>query len=118
MKQTEIKLEISLDENHIPEKIQWFASDAPNNQKQEVKAMLLSLWDANLKNTLKIDLWTKDMTMHDMKVFFHQTLLTMTDTLLKSTGEEKIVKDMRDFCDYFAEKMGISYISQKNIPEN
>lgn len=109
MKTTEINLEIQLDENHVPEKIQWQATDAPIKEKQEVKAMFLSLWDANKKNTLKIDLWTKDMTMDDMKVFFHQTLLTMTDTLLKSTGEDKIVGDMRDFCDYFAEKMGISY---------
>lgn len=109
MKTTEIKLHIDLDENHVPEKIYWSASDAPQNEKQEVKAMLLSLWDPNEKNTLKIDLWTKEMTIDEMKIFFHQTLLTMTDTLIKSTGEDKMAGDMRDFCEYFAEKMGISY---------
>jgi gliding motility-associated protein GldC len=109
MKKTEIALKIELDENHVPENIQWQASDAPAKENQQTKAFFLSLWDAKEKNTLKIDLWTKDMTIEDMKVFFHQTLLTMTDTLMKSTGEDKMVGDMRDFCDYFAEKMGISY---------
>jgi gliding motility-associated protein GldC len=109
MKKTEINLEIELDENHVPEKILWQASDSAVKEKQEVKAMFVSLWDAHERNTLKIDLWTKEMTIDDMKVFFHQTLLTMTDTLMKSTGEDKMVGDMRDFCEYFAEKMGISY---------
>lgn len=109
MKQTEIKLQIDLDENHVPEKIYWSADDAQQSEKQEAKAILLSLWDPKEKNTLKIDLWTKEMTIDEMKIFFHQTLLTMTDTLIKSTGEDKMAGDMRDFCEYFAEKMGISY---------
>ena len=73
----------------------------------DCRAMLLSLWDARSKDTLKLDLWTKDMTVDEMKIFFHQTLITMADTLDRSINDERISGDMRDFCDYFAEKMEI-----------
>ena len=54
-----------------------------------------------------IDLWTKDMLIDDMKQFFHQTLISMANTFERATNEDKIVGDMKDFCDYFAEKMGL-----------
>lgn len=75
--------------------------------RAECRAMLLSLWDAKQKDTLRLDLWTKTMTVDEMKIFFHQTLLTMADTLKNSTNEEAMAGDMKDFCEYFAEKMKI-----------
>jgi gliding motility-associated protein GldC len=69
--------------------------------------MLLSLWDSKHKDTLKLDLWTKNMTVDEMKIFFHQTLVTMADTLEQSINDDRISGDMRDFCAYFAEKMEI-----------
>jgi gliding motility-associated protein GldC len=56
---------------------------------------------------MKIDLWTTEMTVEEMKVFFHQTLLTMADTFEKATGETNIVEDLRDYCYHFADKMNI-----------
>jgi gliding motility-associated protein GldC len=32
--------------------------------------MMLALWDQSYKNTLRIDLWTKDMPVDEMKRFF------------------------------------------------
>ena len=32
----------------------------------------------------------------------------MADTLERSVDDERIAGDMRDFCDYFAEKMNIA----------
>jgi gliding motility-associated protein GldC len=69
--------------------------------------MMLSVWDSTENTTLKIDLWTKDMLVDDMKQFFHQTLISMANTLERATNEDKMAGDMRDFCDYFAEKMGL-----------
>jgi gliding motility-associated protein GldC len=66
---------------------------------------LLSIWDAKAKETLRIDLWTKDMPVDEMKIFFHQTLVAMTDTFQRATGDEKMAGAMTDFCDYFAEKL-------------
>lgn len=105
-KQSDIKIEVSLDENNLPIDIQWSASDT-GHTKTQANAMLLSFWDPNDKNTMKLDLWTKDMSIEEMKQFFHQTLLIMADTFQKATGEVKITEDLKDYCYHFAEKMEI-----------
>ncbi len=101
---SDITLHIGLDENKVPEQIHWTAEDG-GVQKEPAKAFLLSVWDHKNKETLKIDLWTKDMPLDEMKIFFHQTLVSMTETFLRATGDEKMTDTMKDFCDYFAEKL-------------
>lgn len=103
----DVNITVELDENNIPLNIEWGASDFKGENATKCRAMLLSMWDHNKKDTLKLDLWTKDMTVDEMKIFFHQTLLTMADTLERSIDDERISGDMRDFCHYFAEKMEI-----------
>lgn len=101
---SEIKFLIELDENRVPEKLNWTAQDGGVNQ-EEAKAIMLSIWDSNVKETLRIDLWTKDMPVDEMKLFFHQTLVAMADTFQRATADEKMADTMKDFCDYFAEKL-------------
>jgi gliding motility-associated protein GldC len=102
--QSKIELNIELDENRVPEKLNWSAEDG-GVDNQETKALMLSVWDSKAKETLRIDLWTKDMPVNEMKQFFHQTLVTMSDTYLRATQDEKMTATMKDFCDYFAEKL-------------
>lgn len=106
MKTSEIKFTVRLDENNLPVSIDWEATDA--NEKSECKSVMISLWDAKEHNTLRIDLWTKDMLVDEMKRFYHQSLLSMADTFQRATGEDKMVADMKDFCRHFAEKMELS----------
>jgi len=40
-----------------------------------------------------------------MKLFFHQTLVAMADTYHRATADEKMADTMKDFCEYFAEKL-------------
>lgn len=101
---SEIKFTVELDENKIPEKLSWNAQDG-GIDNEDTKAFLISVWDAKAKETLKMDLWTKDMPLEEMKHFFHQTLLSMSDTFYRATNDEKMTATMRDFCDYFAEKL-------------
>ena len=101
---SEIKLVVGLDENRVPEELNWSAQDG-GIENQDAKAMMLSVWDSKNKESLKIDLWTKDMPVDEMKIFFHQTLVTMSDTFMKATQDEKMTATMKDFCDYFAEKL-------------
>jgi gliding motility-associated protein GldC len=108
MKKAEIKLIIDLDDNNVPEHITWESTDSTNKEALPVKSMMLALWDHNYKNALRIDLWTKDMPADEMKVFFHQTLMTMGDSFLRATGEKNIVEDLRDYCAHFADKMEIT----------
>lgn len=105
MKTEQIKIDISLDENNVPEKLQWSASE--NNKSAEAKAMILSVWDKQEQNAMRIDLWTKDMQVDEMKQFVHQTILTLADSFEKATNEKKMADTMRDFCEYYAEKMNI-----------
>ena len=108
MKKHNSKIEISveLDENKIPEKILWSATDGKilNN---ETKAAFLSVLDPNKKESLRIDLWTKDMPLDEMKIFFHQILSSMATTFNRATQDEKMTQTMLDFCDYFAEKLDL-----------
>ncbi len=99
-----IKLNVGLDENKIPETIHWTADDG-GVSNEETKAVMLSVWDSKKKESLRIDLWTKDMPVDEMKIFFHQTLSAMADTFQRATNDDKMSDTMRDFCDYFAEKL-------------
>lgn len=102
-KTSDIRLTVHTDENNVPDRIDWEAEDT--GSKSSTKAVLLSLWDAQEKNTLRIDLWTKEMTVEEMKAFFHQNILTMADTFERATNEGKMAAQMRDFGAYFAEHM-------------
>ena len=99
-----IELNVELDENRVPEKLFWSAEDGGVNN-EEAKAIMLSVWDSNAQETLKIDLWTKDMPVDEMKQFFHQTLVSMANSFERATDDQKMSATMRDFCDYFAEKL-------------
>lgn len=99
-----IEIDVTLDENKIPEKLRWTAPDG-GVQNEETKAMMLSVWDSKNKESLRIDLWTKDMPLEEMKIFFHQTLSAMADTFERATNDEKMSATMRDFTEYFAEKL-------------
>lgn len=101
---SEIKFIVELDKNRVPEKLMWTAEDGGINA-EEAKAVMLSIWDSKAQETLRIDLWTKDMPVDEMKKFFHQTLVAMADTFERATSDEKMTGTMRDFCDYFAEKL-------------
>ncbi|MGB3344847.1 MAG: gliding motility protein GldC [Aequorivita sp.] len=99
-----IELKVELDENRIPETIHWSAEDGGINN-ENTKAVMLSVWDHKSKESLRIDLWTKEMPVDEMKIFFHQTLSAMADTFERATSDDKMSATMRDFCDYFAEKL-------------
>ncbi|NGY36172.1 gliding motility protein GldC [Flavobacterium sp. XN-5] len=101
---SEIKFLVELDENRVPEKLLWSAQDG-GVELEEAKAIMLSIWDSKAKESMRIDLWTKDMPVDEMKIFFHQTLVAMSDTFHRATGDEKMADTMKDFCEYFAEKL-------------
>jgi len=105
-KTSTISINVGTNENNVPVRMLWSAEDG-NIDKAETAAVLLSLWDPKVKNTMKIDLWTKDLSIEEMKQFFHQTLLTMADTFEKATGEKNISEDLRDYCYHFADKMDV-----------
>lgn len=101
---SDVKFTIHLDENQVPEKLHWTAEEG-GIKEEATKAFFISVWDSKKKETLKMDLWTKDMPLDEMKHFFYQTLLSMADTFHRATNDDKMTASMRDFADYFAEKL-------------
>lgn len=96
----EIKINVSLDANKVPEKISWEASEGAG--KQDCGAALMAIWDRKENSALRIDLWDKDFTMDEMKMLVHQTVLTLADSYERATSDKKLAGDMRDFGHYFA----------------
>ena len=96
-----INFEIHLDENNIPEEIQWSATDS-ENKINKAKAVIISIWDGKAKASLKIDLWTKEMMAEEMKFFTVQILDALADSYQKSVGDEQVSVKIRNF----AKKIG------------
>lgn len=105
MKQSEIKFTVTLDDKNMPQKIDWNATDG--DVSSNTNAIMLSVWDNEAKNTLRIDLWTREMMVDEMKQFYHQTLLSMADSLERSTGEKAAAKAMRNFAQEFGERLNL-----------
>ena len=113
-KESKITINISLDDQNVPSKLQWQAEDHPNQKgMQECKAMLLSLFDKDTKDTMKIDLWTKEMQVNEMDRFFYQTLRSLADTYFRATQNRELAVDLQRFTQYFGEKTEIVPKSEK-----
>ena len=106
MRKTQIKIDVELDENHIPEKMSWSAEDG-GISNSETKATLISVWDDKEKEALRIDLWTKEMPMDDMKRFFHQTFISMASSYQRATSEDEVANYIVEFAENFAHQAGI-----------
>lgn len=98
MKKSEIVFTVELDNKNIPEKIFWDATDNPNEGLEETKAISVALWDHFHQNTLKIDLWTKEMPVGEMKRFYIETISGMAEALRTATGDEKMAGAIEDLC--------------------
>ncbi len=99
MQKSEIKFEVTLDQEKIPEKIHWHATDNLNIGIEETQAISVSVWDDEQKNALRIDLWTKDMPIHAMKKFCIDTIGGLAQSILTATGDEYMAKAMNTLCD-------------------
>ncbi|SRR5690606_37832988 len=107
-KKTEIKIKVGLDQDNVPVKMEWLAQDDPSGEtSKECKALLLSLFDKDSLDTLKIDLWTTEMQIVEMDRFFFQTLKAMADTYYRATQNKELASDMQRFVQYFGEKTEI-----------
>ena len=103
----EIKFTLDLDENFIPTSIDWTASEGAGLETENVKAIMISVWDPKENVAKRVDLWTKDMYVEEMKAMYFQTLMTMADGFERATNEVDMAKEMRKFGEDFGKKMGI-----------
>ncbi len=105
MKTSEINFKVTVDENNLPHSIQWNAPDT--GEASECKSLMIALWDAKENNTLRIDLWTKDMMVDEMKKFFHQNVMTLTDTYIRATGDDVTGKRVKQLFGEIGREIGV-----------
>lgn len=99
MRKTQITFNIDLDNNNVPEKILWDATDKPDPGLAETKSISVALWDDKLKNTLRIDLWTKDMPVNEMKRYYIDCIGGLAQSVLSATGDEVMSQEMNALCE-------------------
>lgn len=113
MRKSEIKFTIDLDDQNVPEKIFWEATDNPTGKLEETKSIAISLWDPYQQNTLRIDLWSKDMAVEHMKQFCIESISGMAETIKNATGDEFIANEMKELC-----KRLVKHVEEEEAKKN
>jgi gliding motility-associated protein GldC len=103
MKKSNINFTIQLDNNNVPDKIFWDATDKPDPELSETKSISIALWDHTQKNTLRIDLWAKDMPVEEMKKFYIDCIGGLAQSMLTSTGDEVMANETNALCQRLVE---------------
>ena len=99
MKKSEINFTIQLDDQNIPDRIHWNATDQPDDGPSDSRAISLSIWDHEQRNTLRIDLWTKEMPVDEMKRFCIDALGGLAQSVLNATGDTFMSDEINGLCD-------------------
>ncbi len=105
MKNSEIRFRVELDDSNIPDKIFWEATDGPTIGLQEARAITVSVWDHIQQETLRIDLWGKEMTVEEMKRFYIDTIGGMAQSIRTSTNDEFMSKEIDNLCNRLVEHL-------------
>lgn len=113
-KKSNINIQIELDEDKMPERIEWNAPDGGVDGNQEAKGMLLGLWDGNEKSALRIDLWTNKMMVDEMNDFYYQTIHGMADTYLRATKNQELANELKTFAKDFLKKASDALEKEQN----
>jgi len=99
MKKSTINFTVELDQKNVPDKIYWEATDKPDPEISETKAICIALWDHLQRNTLRIDLWAKDMPVEDMKRFYIDCIGGLAQSMLTATGDEVMANETHALCE-------------------
>lgn len=115
MAKSTILIEVELDNERVPQDIQWQATESSASVPQPAKALMLSLWDSRDKTALRIDLWTQQMMVDEMGDFYYQTLMTMADTLDRATRQAELVDEMKQFAKNFYARFREAQVQQNKL---
>lgn len=106
VKESNICITVGLNSEQKPIEMRW-AADDNGGVAQPCKGMLLSLFDADTRETLKIDLWTAEFQVGEMDRMMYFTLRGLADSYFRATNNQKLANNFRGFAEYFGEETGI-----------
>ncbi len=101
-----IVINVTTDENQVPVAMEWTAEDG-GVMNQPASAMALSMWNAKEFAAMRMDLWTKEMSVEEMRSFVVQTIMTLADTYERSTSDKDHANALRGFTEEFAKRIGV-----------
>ena len=101
-----IKITVSTDDNHVPTEIVWSA-DGEDSVERTAKAMSLAMWDETDGRLMNMDLWTKNMSVEEMRHFVCQTMMTLADTFERSTSDKPHAEAVSGFTRELAKRIGV-----------
>ena len=103
--QAEIRLQVDLNEQHIPVGMRWLSTDSPDADWQNCHSFMLTLFDIQQQRCAGIDLWTQDTGVDDMNCCCYQALLRLSDTLQQSTGNVGAAELLRQCASEFLQQI-------------
>jgi len=106
MATSRITIDVTTDENHVPVAMEWTAEDG-GIQNQNASAMALSMWNPKEFAAMRMDLWTKDMSVEEMRSFVVQTMMTLADTYERATSDKDHAQAIRGFTEELAKRIGV-----------
>jgi gliding motility-associated protein GldC len=115
MHQSTITIDVHLDEDKVPQQINWRASDSTADSAQQAKAMMVAFWDGADKSALRVDLWTKEMMVDEMADFYYQVFIGMADSYDRATHDHELVKDIKTFALSFQQKFKEGQLKENKI---
>ncbi|MBW3546473.1 MAG: gliding motility protein GldC [Bacteroidetes bacterium] len=101
MKKSRIHFEIELDDQNVPDRIYWDATDKEDDGINQTRSISISVWDHFQHNTLRIDLWTKEMSVDDQKRFYIDCIGGLSQSILTATGDEYMAGEIDALCTKF-----------------
>jgi gliding motility-associated protein GldC len=104
VRRSEIKIAVELNDQKQPVGLQWKAEDAGLEGEKPAKAMMLAIWDKAEQSTMRIDLWTHEMTVEEMEFFMYETLASLADTYDRSTSDSDMAKEIKAFAHRFGKE--------------
>ena len=106
MAENNIEIKVTTDENHMPTGIHWTAPNEKINAKS-AKAMSLVFWDEDSSSSMNMDLWTKEMSVEEMRHFVCQSMMLLADTLERATNDKAHAEAVRGFTTELAKRVGV-----------
>ena len=89
-----LKIEVELDEDKMPKNIHW---DAQGMDPEDAKAFFLAMYNGEKQETLRVDLWVKDMQKNEMQHFMYNNLMSVGRTYARATGDEGVIEMFDEF---------------------